>query len=157
MVAASLMEISIRIPLITGLVLVTVTVFSVMLSLPAESTSDTIVHSVTQNQPRSPSPTESLPENQSRPRVLSHRVSKYWHIFWKRAEETFHFIWQSPKVGYLILTFLASNAFPESEGIFLQFVSTQLGWTLSQVTFSSQVSRFTTNSPRRLNFSQLAF
>jgi hypothetical protein len=144
MLAASLMEVSILIPLVTGLVLVFLTLLAVILTLPNETHSDNPNHSVAESQHHSPIQDDASIENASWLRIFMRKAIEHWQMFWKTVQDTFRFIWLFPKVGYLVLTFLVSSVFPESEGIILQFLCIQLDWTFSQVMFSSPVSRLTT-------------
>jgi hypothetical protein len=152
----------IRIPLATGLFLIFVTIVVVICS-PLERGS---------SMPNAATPEESDTEGHGDSPVrgdLEHESPSWLQVFQSKIEQNlrsrsretkqiFQFIWLSRKVDFLILTFLVSSILPESEEVFLQYVSMRLHWKLSQVSyFNRTVQKNNAETSRPPNSSQAAF
>lgn len=134
-VTAIFMEQNIWMPLIIGLILISATIVIVtglwLMEGPSEADdapervlvddqSNALAQRAPSQHTSAASPTSKL-QNMEDP------------LSWRPKIKEIYRVLRTPwKVRLLILSFLVSSALPESEEIFLQYVSIKLGWTISE-------------------------
>lgn len=133
---AKLMKQNIWIPLITGPILILISIAIVTWVGPAENISTTVniqERLAAESQGNPPVQHELSQQNPTGSQTPERQTTETLLPLWRETRDNYHFLWKSWQARLLILTFLVSSALPESEEIFLQYVSIQLKWTISEV------------------------